>query len=98
MLLRGDTMGYRIAYKTIQKKPRGKRFSIRLPALIVLCFSLFIFLVEMLWPDGAALLKKTLALPGEAIGVSALNDLAAELQGGASVVTAFADFCGKLLP
>jgi len=90
-------MGYRIEYQSAQKKYANKSHYMRLPVLVVLCFFLFLFLVETLWPDGAALIRKAAFYPKEVIAVSALNDLADELRYGESLVTAFADFCRKLV-
>ena len=59
---------------------------------------LFLILVQTFWPDGAALIREAVFLPGQAVAVSALNDLAEELYAGTSLTAAFADFTRKLLP
>ncbi len=97
ILLRGDGMGYRIAYQSTYKKSAGKRFGKRLPVLILLCFVLFLFMVEKNWQDGEAFLKKVGILPGEVIPVSALNCFAEELGYGKSLLNSFVHFCNRIL-
>lgn len=90
-------MGYHIEYQTAQKKCSYKSFPLRLPALIILCFLLFLFLVNTIWNDGAAWMQKNVFRAGSAIAVSALDDLADELGYGEMVMSAFSDFCRKLI-
>ena len=91
-------MGYRIEYHTVQKKQRTFISFIRLPVLTILCFLAFLFLVDVMWPEGAALIQKSGLFSRSTVAVSALNDLADKLYCGEPLVTAFADFCGKLKP
>lgn len=90
-------MGYRIVYRPAQKKQHAIIQYIRLPILVVISFFLFILLVESMWPDGAALLKKAVVPSGGVVAVSALNHFANELQIGESFLTALAAFCGNLI-
>lgn len=94
----GDGMGYRIEYQRDQKGTFRIKNYTRIPVLTILCFFLFLFLVNAFWPDGAALLQKTRLYSKGIIALSALNDLANELHYGEPLVTAFSDFCGKLMP
>lgn len=86
-------MGYRIAYQSMQKKTKARRFSKRLPLLILLCFSLFVLIVEKSWQDGAAFLNKRVLQSGEMIPAAAWNGFAEELRQGASVLDALIQFC-----
>ena len=81
----------------MQKQPFSRRSSIRVPALTILFFTLFLFLVETLWPDGSAFLRENGIFPGKSIAVSALNEFADELSGGVSPISAALDFCRQLL-
>lgn len=91
-------MGYRIEYHTAQRKQHNFISFVRLPVLTMMCFLIFLFLVEAMWPDGAAWIQKSGFFSGTIAAVSALNELAAELHCGEPLVTAFSDFCGKLVP
>ena len=90
-------MGYRIAYRAMPPKVCRKRFSVRLPILTLLCFSLFLVLVATLWPEGKAYLQEALLFSQETVAASALNELAEELYAGAEPMTAFVDFFERLL-
>lgn len=91
-------MGYRIEYHTVQRKQRTFVSFIRLPVLTIACFLIFLFLIDTTWPEGAALLEKSRLFSKGTAAASALNDLADELYCGEPIMTAFADFCGKLIP
>lgn len=87
-------MGYHIEYPVVQKK---RMLFLRRPALLMLCFALFLSLVARFWPEGTALLQKTVLSLKDAVAAFGWNDLAEELYAGEPLVTAFSDFCRKLL-
>ena len=90
-------MGYHIDYLTGEgKSMRGKR-RIRLPILSLLCFGVFLLLVECRWPEGRDFLRNTFLGDQKTIAVSALNDLADGLRHGEGLQTAFSDFWENLL-
>lgn len=93
----GDTMGYHIDYPA-----EGKRYlricrTFRLPCLTLLSFLLFLQLVRVFWPEGAAWIRQGLLFLENSAAVSALNDLTEALHCGESPVEAFSDFCGKMI-
>lgn len=90
-------MGYRILYHSVQKKPGNRGLSIRLPVLTLICFLLFLFLAHALWPEGTAAIQMVISTVREGEAFSVFNDLAEELRFGEPLVTAFSDFCGKLI-
>ena len=90
-------MGYHIEYAAAQKKHTIFTNFLRLPALCLLCFALFLLLVVIFWPEGTALLQKTVFSLKGTVAAAGLDDLAEELHTGEPMVTAFADFCRKLL-
>lgn len=97
ILILGDGMGYHISYRSIHKKHVKKGCSLRLPLLILVCFLLFLFLVQTQWPDGAEVLRNVFSFHGDAVAVSALNDFAEELRQGEPLLAAFSQFCRKLI-
>ena len=90
-------MGYHIVYQSGQTKC-GRRRSIRLPLLTMLCFVLFLILVEYLWPQGAEFLHTFLPGDRDSVAVSALDHLAEELRGGKNLQSAVSGFLENLLP
>lgn len=90
-------MGYHIEYPAVQKKHTIFARFLRLPALLLLCFTLFLFLVVSFWPDGTALLQKTVFSLKDTVASAGFDDLAEELHTGEPLVTAFAEFCRKLI-
>lgn len=91
-------MGYRIEYHTAQKRQGNYFYFIRLPLLTIVCFVIFLFLVGRMWTEGAELIQESGFLSKAMVAVSALDEFADELYYGEPLVTAFADFCGKLIP
>ena len=92
MLIRGETMGYRIHYQSDNKKDRKLRNYSRLSVLISVCFLFFLFLVEAFWPEGAEVLRTMNVFSEEMIPVSALNDLENGLLKGDSLVKSWTAF------
>jgi len=90
-------MGYRIEYQSVQLKQHPIRRYIRLPALVGICFLIFLFIVEIIWQEGAAILEKTMLPIGESIAVSALNDFANKLETEDSFLIAVTEFCRNLV-
>lgn len=97
MLIRGDTMGYRIHYQSDKKKDRTLRNCSRLAVLIVVCFLVFLLLVEMCWPEGAELIRIMNVFSEEMIPVSALNDLENGLLQGESLVKSWTAFWREII-
>lgn len=98
ILIRGDEMGYRIEYHTAQRKQGNFLRFVRLPLLTIVCFVIFLFLVGTLWPEGAAWIEKSGFFAKSMAAVAALDELADGLHYGEPLVTAFAEFYGKLMP
>ena len=92
MLIRGETMGYRIHYQSDNKKDRKLRNYSRLTVLIAVCFLFFLHLVESFWPEGAEILRTMNVLSEEMIPVSALNELENGLLQGESFVESWTAF------
>lgn len=90
-------MGYRVDYQPIQKVRRMEKRIVRVPALAVLCFLLFLLMVNCMWPQGSAVLRKVI-FPGDiAVTVAALDELAETLQNGASLQNALYAFCQSVI-
>lgn len=70
-------MGYRIVYP---HKRKIFRSNVRVTVLTVLCFFFFLLLVEVRWPDGAALIRSAIHSARESLPVSAMNVFAEELR------------------
>lgn len=94
-LLWGDGMGYKIQYKATRKR---NPINIRLPLLILIFFLIFCMLVKAIWPDGSLLLKKMGVFPDSSVAVSALNDLAEQLQYGNGFASILKKMIRKVMP
>ena len=90
-------MGYCIKYDKIRHNRQNSIRYLRVFALMLLCFALFMLLVDGLWPEGSAVLHKISFLTERSIAGTALNTMAGELQSGVSVTDAFCDFCRSIL-
>ena len=97
MLVRGERMGYRIHYRSGEKKDRKLRSYSRLMVLIAVCFLIFLFLVEGFWPEGAERMKKMSLLSEEIIPVSAFHDLENGLRQGESLIKLWTAFCRNIV-
>lgn len=90
-------MGYRVDYQPIQKVRRMEKRAARVPALAALCFLLFLLMVNCMWPQGSAVLRKVI-FPGDIpVTVAALDELAETLQNGASLQNALYAFCQSVI-
>lgn len=91
-------MSYRIQYPSPYAAPCKKQSKIRLPLLTVLCFLLFLFLVNTFWPRGAEYMGEKMAALRQSAAVMALDRLAEDLFRGEPLSTAFSEFCNGILP
>lgn len=78
-------MSYRIRYPVLHKLRNKPRTTVRLPALTVLCFLIFLLLVKFLWPEGADWLLKTIPVAG-------LDQVALDFLHGETVAASLSDF------
>ena len=78
-------MSYRIRYPVLHKLRNKPGTTVRFPALTVLCFLIFLFLVNLLWPEGANWLRKTMPVAG-------LDQVAFDLLHGETVYASLSDF------
>ena len=85
-------MSYRIDYRPSQKKSRMG--FLRLPVLTVLCFLLFLFLVNTYWPEGA----DRIAVWQESVTVMVLDRFGEDLHRGEPLAEAFSAFLGSFQP
>lgn len=97
MLIRGERMGYCIHYQSEKKKDCKLRNYSRLTVLTAACFLVFLLLVEMCWPEGAALIQTMNLFSEEMIPVSALNNLENDLLQGESWVKSWTVFWRDLV-
>ena len=74
-------MSYCVRYQHIRKKSRREFVDIR-SILTVLCFFLFLILVWSLWPEGKSAVEDVLSFLKPTMMVSAMNEMAEELQNG----------------
>lgn len=88
-------MSYKIQYTANKKR---KAVHIRLPLMILVSFFLFCMLVKTTWPDGAIFLERLGLFSDSAVMVSALNNLADELQSGDGLISFIRNFARKNIP
>lgn len=74
-------MSYCVRYQYIRKKSRREIVGIR-SILTVLSFFLFLILVWSLWPEGKSAVEDVLSFLKPTMMVSAMNEMAEELQNG----------------
>ena len=91
-------MSYRINYGSSHKKKGSPTAKIRLPALTALCFLVFLFLVNTLWPEGSAYLAGFLENRGASASVMALDRFTEELHHGEPLAEAFSAFWDTIQP
>ena len=90
-------MGYRITYEPVKKVRGAEKRHSSAAALAGIFFLLFVRLVNLFWPRGAAALRE-LALPGDgAVTAAALEDFAEDLGSGLPISEAAEDFCRRIL-
>ena len=90
-------MGYRVEYgqDSNQEKAAGRLG--RILVLTVILFVMFLVLVNLFWPQGAAMVRQAL-IPGDAaVTVGALEGLAQDLKAGDSIEAALQSFCRTVL-
>lgn len=86
-------MSYRIEYRK-----EAARFSARLPFLTVICFFVFLFLVDRNYPEGAELIRALFCRARHSGAVSALNQFARELPKAEKIRDVFSVFHPVLWP
>ncbi len=91
-------MSYRIIYGSLHTKNVSVVSKIRLPALTVLCFLLFLTLVNTFWEEGSAYLAEWVHSVRESAAVLALEQFAEELYQGEPLAEAFSAFCNSIQP
>lgn len=90
-------MSYRIDYQGTKKVRGMEKKTASLPALAGLCMLALLAAACTRWPQGMDTVR-ALLIPGDpAVTVGALEELAAQLEGGESLRTAFQDFCGQVM-
>ena len=90
-------MGYRVDYSPVRKVRNAEKRTLRLPALTMLFFLLFVFLVLSFWPRGSVLLREIL-IPGDPdITVQALEAFARNLRSGEELSGALEVFCRTIV-
>lgn len=90
-------MGYRVDYRPVKKIRNAEKRTVRLPALTMLFFLMFLFLVFSFWPQGGALLRELL-IPGDPdVTVMALETFAQDLRAGDALSGAFETFCRTIV-
>lgn len=85
-------MGYRIDYQKTAGMHQG-----RLLVLTMLSFFCFLILIYKQWPEGAGVIRCLLSDAKKSAPVSALEDLAKNLQNG-DAVQAFSGFLQRFWP
>lgn len=91
-------MSYRIQYRSYHAKKRRLAIKMRLPALTVLSFLVFLFLVNIFWPEGSACLGGILENRMAMVSAGALDRFAAELYDGEPLTEAFSAFLDAIQP
>lgn len=90
-------MGYRIVYQPVPKIRRAESRRVRRAALTAVCFAVFVILVSVCWPEGAALLRDWM-LPGDGtVTVAAMEDLTRDLREGQPLPDAWAVFWNRVV-
>ncbi len=91
-------MAYYVEYgpqKPDTSKDAGR--AVRIRAMAAAFFLLFAMLVRQFWPEGAEALRNFL-IPGKAaVTQAALENLTAEVQGGADIREALTAFCQQIV-
>jgi len=91
-------MSYRINYQSMESHWSKKRSHIRLPLLTVLCFLLFLWMVNHSWQEGADFLRSRLYSLKETAAAAALDQFAVELYRGEPLASAFSEFREMICP
>lgn len=91
-------MGYRIEYDTGNQKYEVHQVAAwRFPLMAAGAFIGFLLLTWAFWPEGAELIREAM-IPGDnAQTVQALQGMAEELRGGASIRDAVTAFCREII-
>lgn len=89
-------MGYHIEYGVNKRKTNTLLGTLRLISLTALCIVLFFMLVFQMWPEGTAVMKRSVLYTGATIKASAFADFAGKLEQGETFFAAFQDFCRKV--
>ena len=84
-------MGYRICYNSVHRKQHGLSLRFRLPVLTVLCFFLFVCLVNGNWPEGWCFLSSSIQMIRKHTE-EAMTVLTDELLEGTPLTTVFSEF------
>ena len=93
----GDGMSYRIVYEPEKCVQQSFKESSSGRILTALCFLIFVWLVQSLWPEGREVLTKYL-LPGEpALAQAAFSVLLDNLRHGMGMVESLTVFCREIL-
>lgn len=89
-------MGYCLEYqKGSRTDPlRGRRYKIAW--MTVLWVLIFVFLVNLFWPEGAAVLENFLFPESAAVAAAAMEEMAADLEEGIPLRSAVEMFLDKL--
>lgn len=90
-------MGYRIDYQPVRKLRGLEKRHHTVAAMTGLCFLLFLFGVEILWPEGWALLQQVVFSGDTSVTAAAMENLAGNLENGLSVREAITGFCRQIL-
>lgn len=85
-------MGYRVEYPKIKKLRGLEKRACGTAALTGLCFALFLLVVNMAWPEGAAVLRRLVFWADAAVTAAAFETFCQEMQEGETVLQAFGTF------
>jgi len=90
-------MGYCLHYQTAEKTDNLQGNRTRVAALTLVSALLFVFLVNLFWPNGRAFLAEFLFGERTAVAAAAVDGLAVELENGVAFEEAVKTFVSKLL-
>lgn len=91
-------MSYLIRYQSTRGTWLKKLTCIRLPLLAVLCFLLFVLMVNSFWPEGEAYIRSRTQARKESAAVMALDQLAEDLLRGEPLSAAFSELWNGIQP
>lgn len=83
-------MSYRIDYSSSRKRLHISLLHIRLPAMTLLCFLIFVLLVNILWAEGTQYILDSVQLFREKTAV-ALNNFEEDFLNREPLAAAFSD-------
>ena len=90
-------MGYHIEYRSDRRNKTNSFGNFRLIVLTFISIGIFLCMVSTMWPEGEALIQRSIPFCRDAITISALNNFAEELKFGEKFIAAFSGFWSDLV-